>query len=57
MRYKSCAQIGVLVATLVCLGGCARDGITIIQPSVSQPTPEQSAEYEREKRQMIAERG
>jgi hypothetical protein len=56
MRDRSDAQIGVLLATLALFVGCARDGMTVIQPSGSSPTAEQTAEYEREKRQMIAER-
>ncbi len=56
MRDRSYAQIGVLLATLALFVGCAKDGMTVIQPSGSSPTAEDTAEYEREKRQMIAER-
>ena len=56
MSYRKLALMGLIVAVCVALLGCVNDRVSIAQPGVSEPTLEATAEYEREKQEMISER-
>jgi hypothetical protein len=46
----------LVVAASTAVMGCVSDRITVVQPGSSEPTPEETAEYEREKQEMISQR-
>ncbi len=54
MVYTKIALMILLVVASATVLGCVSDRITVVQPGSSEPTPEETAEYEREKQEMIS---
>ena len=56
MVYTKLVLMVLVVAASTTVMGCVSDRITVVQPSRSEPGPEEAAEYEREKQEMISAR-
>ena len=56
MRLGKVVLMFLLVVASTVAGGCISDHVSVVQPSRSVPTPEETAEYEREKLEMISVR-
>ena len=56
MVYTKIVLMILLVVAFATVPGCVNDRITVVQPGSSEPTPEELAEYEREKQAMISQR-
>jgi hypothetical protein len=56
MRFEKVALMFLFVVASTVASGCTSDHVSVVQPSRSVPTPEETAEYEREKLEMISVR-